>query len=408
MLTPRSAEVVRATLPVVGAALEKIAEVFYRRMFEAHPALLRDLFNRGNQARGDQRQALAGSIVVFATALTDRTGRPGGTARDPGAVLSRIAHKHVSLGVAPAQYAIVHEHLFAAIGEVLGEAVTDEVAAAWDEVYWHLARTLIALESGLYAERGVLAGDTWRPWTVTAREEHTPEVVTFRLRPADGRPAPGARAGQYVSVRVLLPDGARQIRQYSLISTPGEPEFAIAVKRVDDGRSPAGEVSHHLHDRLRTGDRLDLSAPCGDVVLDGRAGGRETPLLFASAGIGCTPMLSMLGELARDGHRAPVTVLHADRSPAADALGGVLRERVSGLPGATLRTWYEQPDPEDPGPRSGRMDLAGLDLPEGLRAYLCGPLPFMRDVRAQLLARGVPSGAVHYEVFGPDMWLALD
>jgi nitric oxide dioxygenase len=60
---------------------------------------------------------------------------------------ARIAHKHVSLGVTSEQYKVVHRHLFAAIGEILGAAVTPEVAAAWDEVYWLLANALISLEA---------------------------------------------------------------------------------------------------------------------------------------------------------------------------------------------------------------------------------------------------------------------
>ena len=55
MLSTRSAEVVKATLPVIGAAIGDITPVFYRRMFAAHPELERDLFNRGNQAQGDQQ-----------------------------------------------------------------------------------------------------------------------------------------------------------------------------------------------------------------------------------------------------------------------------------------------------------------------------------------------------------------
>jgi hypothetical protein len=47
--------------------------------------------------------------------------------------------KHASLGVTREQYAIVHEHLFAAIVQVLAEARTPEVAAAWDELYWQMA-----------------------------------------------------------------------------------------------------------------------------------------------------------------------------------------------------------------------------------------------------------------------------
>lgn len=229
MLTEQSAATVRATLPAVGAAIGEITERFYDRLFAAHPELLRDLFNRGNQAAGTQRQALAGSIAAFATHLLDHPDRR------PDAMLARIAHKHASLGVAPEQYQVVHEHLFAAIVEILGEAVTPEVAAAWDEVYWLMANALIAIEKRLYEESG---GPGPRPWEVVERVEETADVVTFRLRPADGGPVTAFRAGQYVSVGVTLPDGARQIRQYSLTGAPAESVRQFSVKRVHGGATP--------------------------------------------------------------------------------------------------------------------------------------------------------------------------
>lgn len=71
MLSEQSAATVRATLPAVGGAIGEITERFYARLFDAHPELLRDLFNRGNQASGAQKQALAGSIAAFATHLLD-------------------------------------------------------------------------------------------------------------------------------------------------------------------------------------------------------------------------------------------------------------------------------------------------------------------------------------------------
>lgn len=152
MLTETSTATIRATLPAVGAAIGDIADLFYRKLFAARPELLRDLFNRGNQASGTQRQALAGSVAAFAAQLVEHPGVR------PDVMLGRTAHKHASLGIAPAQYAVVHTHLFAAITEVLGDAVTPEVAAAWDEVYWLMANALIAAEARLYAERGVIAG----------------------------------------------------------------------------------------------------------------------------------------------------------------------------------------------------------------------------------------------------------
>jgi nitric oxide dioxygenase len=393
MLSEQSAATVRATLPVVGGAIGEITERFYAGLFAARPELLRDLFNRGNQAAGTQRQALAGSIAAFATHLVAHPDER------PDAMLSRIAHKHASLGVTAEQYQLVHEHLFAAIAGVLGEAVTPEVAAAWDEVYWLMANALIAIEKRLYEESG---GTEWREWEVVGRVEETADVATFRLRPADGRPAPQFRAGQYVSVRVELADGARQIRQYSLSSAPGSPVLQISVKRVHGGATPDGEVSHHLHARVRVGDRLRLSAPYGDLVL----AATDAPLLLASAGIGVTPMVAMLAQLADTGHEGRVIVVHGDRSPAEHALRADHEVYSAKLADATAHFWYEEGAGADH--RAGLVDLAGIDVPTGTRAYLCGPLPFMRAVRTQLIAKGVAPADIHYEVFGPDLWLGQE
>lgn len=104
MLSPESAAVVRATPPAVGGALDEITTRFYGTMFGEQPELLDVMFNRGNQANGEQRQALVGSIAAFAQARSpsrrcgDRRtetrhhvfgrtarGTPRGTARPPGA-----------------------------------------------------------------------------------------------------------------------------------------------------------------------------------------------------------------------------------------------------------------------------------------------------------------------------------
>ncbi|MDX2760249.1 FAD-binding oxidoreductase [Streptomyces sp. ME08-AFT2] len=397
MLSPESATVVRATLPAVGGALDEITARFYGTMFAEQPELLDGLFNRGNQASGDQRRALAGSIAAFAQALlTDPDTRPD-------ALLSRIAHKHAALGVTEDQYTIVHKYLFRAIADVLGDAVTPEVAVAWDEVYWLMAGALIAREARLYQEAQVDPRNPWRLWTVVERREETPDAVSFLLSPADEDPVPPARAGQYVSVRVQMPDGISQLRQYSLSGAPGDRLRRITVKRVASvADAPEGEVSNQLHRTVRAGDELALSAPFGDVVLDDADG----PLLLLSAGIGCTPMVGMLEHLAASGAARPVTVLHADCSPADHALLADTRRLVSELPHARAQFWYEEDAAGEAGARVGLMDLADVDLPADADVYLCGSLPFMRAVRAPLLQAGIPARHIRYEVFGPDLWLA--
>ncbi|MEU0683439.1 globin domain-containing protein [Streptomyces albogriseolus] len=399
MLSAESAAVVRATLPAVAGALDEITTRFYGAMFRDRPELLDGMFNRGNQASGAQRRALAGSIAGFATALLDDPDTR------PDTLLDRIAHKHAAVGVTDDQYTIVHKYLFGAIAEVLGDAVTPEVAAAWDEVYWLMAGALISREARLYQDGGVEPGRVWRQWNVVERRTETPDVVSFVLRPADGRPAPEARAGQYVSVRALMPDGIHQLRQYSLSSDPGGELRRITVKRVagTDG-APDGEVSRLLHEQIREGDELTLSAPFGDVFLDDPADA-TTPVVLVSAGIGGTPMTSILARLAVLGSPRPVLVLHADRSAADHALRDETRELVGRLPAARAVFWYERPGLEEVDAREGLMSLDGIELPQDASVFLCGPLPFMRDVRGQLLRAGVPARHIRYEVFGPDLWL---
>ena len=148
LLSDQSLGVVQATAPVVAAHADEITAHFYPRMFAAHPELLR-VFNQGNQATGEQSKALAGSVVAYAVQLID----PKAPSFDH--VMRRIAYKHVSLGIRPEQYTIVGEHLLASVAEVLGDAVTPEIAAAWSEVYWLFALQLVAEEARLYQQANV-------------------------------------------------------------------------------------------------------------------------------------------------------------------------------------------------------------------------------------------------------------
>ena len=75
-------------------------------------------------------------------------------------------------------------------------------------------------------------------------------------------------------------------------------------------------------------------------------------------------------------------------------------------PIAEAHLWYEEPT-AGPGALTGRVDLKAVPVAPGTRAYLCGPLPFMRAVREQLLEQGVRPADIHYEVFGPDLWLEI-
>ncbi|MGB9034189.1 hemin transporter [Arthrobacter sp. UCD-GKA] len=392
MLSDKSRPVIEATLPIIGERISHITPKFYDRMFAARPELLDGLFSRANQKNGAQQQALAGSIAAFATHLVNNPGTL------PEAVLSRIAHKHTSLGIVEEQYAIVYEHLFAAIVDDLGEAVTPEVAEAWSEVYWLMADALVKIEKGLYAQQ---ANDKiWTDWKLVAKEAAGTGSVTFRFVPADDTPVTVAKAGQFVSVRVPLLDGLRQCRQYTLSDSVTSTTERVITTKFDGG----GEVSPFMHQHLNVGDVIELSNPYGDLVIDTTG----APIILATAGIGCTPSASALATLAAAGSDRQVMVLHAEANEAAWALKEQMLESVDSLPNAELTLWLEDINAKAEGTEAteGYMSLANLELPADARLYLCGPLPFMRAVRSQAIEAGIPATNIHYEVFGPDLWLA--
>ncbi|MDO5743433.1 MAG: FAD-binding oxidoreductase [Micrococcaceae bacterium] len=398
MLSDSSLPVIKATLPVVAENIQEIASRFYRHMFEGRPELLDGMFNRGNQADGKQQQALAGSIAAFAVALVERPDRL------PDQLLDRVAHKHVSLGLRPHQYAIVHENLMWAIVDTLGEAVTPEVAAAWDEVYWIMANMLINKERGLYSAVDLTPDEIWRTWEVTERIEETEDVVRFVVRRNDSRPTKSSLPGQYVSLKREMPDGVHQLRQYSLTRADDGEHRQFAVKRVAGLKgNPDGEMSNLLHSTLKPGDRVMLSAPFGDVVLNYS----NRPVVLASAGIGITPMAGMLSHMVHAGASRKVHVLHADAHPGSFALRAQVEQDLAALQHGRLDAWFENPgESSAENEHVGFMDLEDTTLEDDAEYYLCGPLPFMQHVRSSLVARGVPAKDIQYEVFGPDLWMA--
>lgn len=395
-LSPGSEAIVHDTASVVAEIADEATVLFYRDMFAAHPALL-NVFNQANQAIGEQPKALAASVVAFAVHLIDPD------APDFTPVMQRIAHKHVSLGITHDQYLIVGRYLLGAVAKVLGDAATPDIAAAWDEVYWLFATALIAEEAKLYAEAGTDPTEPYRQYRVVERFEESDEVFSLLLSPVEG-PVPSHSTGQYVSVVVELPDGYRQPRQYTISSGPRGDSLRVTIKRVRglDG-APDGRVSTWLHEHATPGTVLDVSQPAGDVILEDS----DRPLVLVSAGIGITPVAAIMEDLSRRQPDRTVRLFHADKTHEHHALYDGLRRQVLAMPDARAQNWYEEGAEQAPTlhpARPGFMDLSDVELPQDAEVFMCGPLPFMQIARKTLMNQGVPPEAIHYEVFGPDMW----
>lgn len=390
MLSEKSRPVIEATLPVIAERINDITPDFYQRMFTARPDLMDGMFSRSSQLEGTQPKALAGSIAVFASYILENPGKY------PDEVLSRVAHKHAALGLREEEYPTVYKYLFEAIAANLGDILTAEIAEAWTEVYWLMADALIKLEKGLYASQ---ANDVmFAPFSIVAREETGENVVVLTLEPANAVKMTDAIAGQYISIITKAKDGLRQPRQFTLL--PSEKNQRRVAIKLD----PAGEMTTILHEK-QVGDILEVSNPYGDVTLGGFGDAENQPLYLFSAGIGVTPMIAFLSELAATGSKREVTVVHADRSFTTWPLRDEMTEYVNLIENASLVSFVEA---DGEGNFEGRVDISKLEVPANASAYLCGPLPFMQGVRSQLIDAGVPGTNIQYEIFGPDQWMLHD
>lgn len=410
-LSNKTLEVVRDTLPAVGAAGPSFTKHFYGRMFAAHPELL-NTFNIINQRAGKQPKALFSAIAASATCVLE-----SGTL--PVELIEGVNQKHCALNVVPAQYDVVGEHLLGTITDLLNPG--QEVLDAWGELYGALAGHCIKREEEIYKEVEAKTGG-WRGMRKFKVQEKLPlsvHVTKFTFAPVDGQAVCSHKPGQYITVwtyPVKNEPEKRQPRHYSLTMEPCSNTYSIAVKKEE-----MGLVSSFLHDRVAPGDELDLSPPYGSFSVQGGSElwtrDPDAPIVLLSAGVGITPMLSMLGTL-KNGTEAsdrPVVWLHAAQNGREhafrDYIVGIARAHPDDL---TRRVWYEEPNADDimgTDDKSvyhfkGRMDLGNVKdvLPLGdSRAlyYFCGPVPWMRSIAQQLMAFGVDKAALNFEVFGP-------
>jgi len=399
MLSQEVRTLVKSTAPVLKTHGEALTCHFYARMFRHNPEL-KQVFNQGHQEGGQQQQALAAAVAAYAEHIDDPSVLMP--------VVTRIVHKHVSLGIRPEHYAIVGKHLLASISEVLGEAATEELIAAWAAAYGQLADLLIAEEARLYAHSAAKDGGWtgWRAFRVERKVPESAEITSFYLAPADGGTVPDYLPGQYISLRVYVPElGLMQPRQYSLSDAPGQGRLRISVKRERGvGGAPAGSVSNVLHARVQEGDVLDLAPPQGDFTLDVQG---ESPVVLLSGGVGLTPMVSMLNHLvARDDGRQ-IRFVHACRDSSVHAMKTHVNAVAAARPNVRKVVYYETVAAGDEPGRdydyAGRMDLQAIRdvavLPDA-DYYLCGPLPFMSAQRQVLSRLGVAPERIHAEVFG--------
>lgn len=396
MISAAARPYIDASVPVLREHGVTITRTFYANMFVAHPELT-NLFNMGNQASGVQQQSLAAAVFAYAANIDN----PGAL----GPVISRIVQKHVSVGIRAEHYPIVGQYLLGAIQQTLGDAATPPLLAAWEEAYGSLADLFIAAEAEIYKQEAITPGQL-RRMRVSAREEQGEQVISLTLQAEDGQPLPDFKPGAYISVSVQLSPTHRQLRQYSLSDAPQQGSYRISIKREDaQSATPKGEISNWLHANAAVGSMLEITHPFGDFAPDTAS---MAPIVLLSAGIGITPMIAVLNQIARTNPTRQVIFGHAAADQAHHAHRTDLAAATAVMPKLQVAVFYEavaSAATPDADVQQGWMQIERLpswSLTDAT-VCLCGPVPFMKAQWTALIAAGVPEHNLHREVFGPEL-----
>lgn len=246
------------------------------------------------------------------------------------------------------------------------------------------------------------------PYEVVEVLKESESISSFLLRRTDGKASASYEPGQFLPIRLNIPGVDDLVsRTYTLSDAPNEDLYRLSIK-VEEG--PAS-VSNYLHENAKSGFQLEAMAPRGKFVLDQSS---DRPVVLLSAGVGITPMISMVNFIISEGHRTRSFrrsyFIHGARNGRDHAFGAHIRDIARSYENVTTHVRYSGPHEGDQlgvtHDSEGHIDINLLKsiLPfDDYDFYLCGPGSFMQSLYEGLVDIGVRDERIHYESFGPAM-----
>ncbi|MXN65513.1 2Fe-2S iron-sulfur cluster binding domain-containing protein [Stappia sp. GBMRC 2046] len=243
----------------------------------------------------------------------------------------------------------------------------------------------------------------YRSYRVARIVQESSTIRSFHLEPADGGGRPAFEAGQFLPIRLRLPDGELACRTYTLSSAPGDKLFRISVKREAEGK-----VSRHLHDHVSEGDTIEALSPRGRFTPDTS---HDRPIVLISAGVGVTPMVSMLKHLVVEDFRTrrerPIYFINAARSSKERAFFEEVRKIASLAQSVRLHfTLRRQEEDDQPGRDLHSVGRINVDLLKAILPlddydfYICGPAGMAQSVYDGLRDLSIADRRIFSESFG--------
>lgn len=399
----KESQLVKSTIPFLREHGETVSDIVYDNLLIQNPQLNNTL-NLIHLQDKTLARALTVVILRFASNINNIS--------ELIPRLERICQKHCTLGISPPHYAILGTLLVDSFEQVMGPEMTPEKKAAWTKAYKVLSNMLIGREKHIYKDFDRYKWNSWRKFTVERKVTEAQDLESFYLTPTDRKQLPSYMPGQYISLRLFVPEiGYYQTRQYSMSDAPnGGDYYRITVKRERGNPSchhNPGMISNKLIDKIAVGDEIEVSHPAGDFFLD-TTQISSVPVVLISAGGGVTPLMAMLKTVTEANPSRHVSWIHGcrDEVPFFSQLT-FLKRRCPNLH-TTIFMTSQAGEPYREGTAfdfKGRIDLYKVD-PQwlhtkhtGAEYYVCGPESFMKGVARQLKDMGVGDVRIRCQMF---------
>jgi ferredoxin-NADP reductase len=255
-------------------------------------------------------------------------------------------------------------------------------------------------------------GNVYCDYTVTKVEVESEVITSFYLEPEDGSGVACHNAGQFLPIEIQPPGATEPIRRtYTISNAPNSTYYRLSIKKEPAAQPglPPGAASNYFHDHVIEGNTIRAMTPRGKFTLDESS---TRPVVLLSGGVGVTPMISMLEQLADNsggcGCTRQVWFIHGAINSEYHAFDRYVRTLATDYSCLNVHVRYSQPSDDDVEGKNfdstGRVDIGlikSLLLFDDYEFYMCGPPAFLESLYEGLKDLNVADNRIHYEFFGP-------
>lgn len=251
--------------------------------------------------------------------------------------------------------------------------------------------------------------ENYQKFVVSRKVPETPQVTSFYLVREDGKPLEEYLPGQFLPIKLDIPGQYQSVyRTYTLSDAPSKEEYRLTIKRelapANVPNAYPGTSSNFFHDEVEPGSHILATTPRGKFYLNRE---KSNPVVLLSAGVGITPMMSMLNSLYREQTKLKIWFIHGARNGDDHIMKTYVSELSREFESLNVYYAYSKPSSSDTIQKDyhfeGRIDLSVIKelVEKDSDFYVCGPANFMQTIISGLDEWGVDHQHINYEFFGP-------